>query len=132
MACPYFFPVEVRGGSPLLPLGGHWWGECRAQAESPSSELRGDWACNLGYARGECERFPSSDGPDAVRFAIAGDREGAPIIEYALERDHLPFAHGRLECLPACGNCSAPAEHPYVERLAWAYAERYRQLKEEC
>ena len=30
MSCPYFFPVDMRGGSATLPLGESWAGLCRA------------------------------------------------------------------------------------------------------
>jgi hypothetical protein len=53
--------------------------------------------CNLGYARGACARFPSTDGPDAVRFAIARDDGRSLQIYYVLERGHHPFDHGQIE-----------------------------------
>src|SRR6185436_3807782 len=103
MACPYFFPVERRSSAvgardAMLPLGDSWSGLCRAIPGALSipdeSALRP--LCNLGYARGACPRFPSADGPDAVRFTISRDAGDSIRIDYVVERDHHPFAHGRL------------------------------------
>ena len=47
--------------------------------------------CNLGYARGACDRFPDGDGPDAVRFTISRDEAVRSGIDYVIERDHLPL-----------------------------------------
>ena len=82
----------------MLPLGGRWRGMCRADVEAaaePEESMRP--VCNLGYARGVCRQFPAGDGPDAVRFTVTGDRGGSVGLYYVMERDHHPFAHGRLE-----------------------------------
>ena len=135
MACPYFFPVERRSSAAdvrdaMLPLGDSWSGLCRATAGPLStpdeSALRP--LCNLGYARGNCPQFPSSDGPDAVRFTISRDSGGTLGIAFVVERDHHPFAHGRLEYDAASGILSqAPGE--ILARQACAYAESYRRRK---
>ena len=82
----------------MLPLGGSWRGECRSEPGCPwhpdENTLR---LCNLGYARGACGRFPTLDGPDAVRFAIRADDGGSLRISWVMERDHHPFAHGAVE-----------------------------------
>src|SRR5579862_5843145 len=82
MACPYFSPVErlaLATGKrlPAAPLGDTWSGVCRA---APLDEWRPDAGtaqqlCNFGYARERCARVPG-DGPDAVRFSVANDRDG--------------------------------------------------------
>ena len=48
--------------------------------------------CNMGYARGECDRVPA-DAQDAVRFAYA-ERGVGP---WVLEAVHRPVAHGVSE-----------------------------------
>src|SRR5579884_712690 len=104
MACPYFHPREPLADSgdahaAMLPLGGAWRGVCRAVAgESwlPDSAGR-ERRCNLGYARGDCPRFPGDAGPDAIRFTISRDDGSALRMYYVAERDHHPFAHGPLE-----------------------------------
>ena len=135
MSCPYFDPVAPWGpGSgpenAMLPLGGVWDGLCRAV---PGEAWQPDRAtlqplCNLGYARGICARFPNGDGPDAVRFAVAGD-DGANVrLYYVIERDHHPFAHGRLDDLDGPpGNSS-----PLLARQAGAYIRSYLRRKREA
>ena len=86
----------------MLPLGDWWTGVCHAVPGAPQDaggigcDTSRGTTCNLGYARGECARFPEGDGPDAVRFTISS-HEGAAIgIYYVVERDHHPFAHGAI------------------------------------
>jgi len=83
----------------MLPLGDAWAGLCRAVPSEPyePDELALRLHCNLGYARGECARFPLDGGPDAVRFAIARDQGACISVGYVVERDHHPFAHGSIE-----------------------------------
>jgi hypothetical protein len=135
MACPYFDPIERRsnaceGRDAMLPLGDSWAGLCRAIPDHPAppedTSLR--TLCNIGYARGACSRFPAEDGPDAVRFTIARDAGDTVGIAYVVERDHHPFAHGRLEFLPATGTLAGvPAD--LLSRQALAYAASYRRRK---
>jgi hypothetical protein len=77
--------------------------------------------CNLGYARGECPRFPQGDGPDAVRFTISGDDAAGVHVYYVMERNHLPFAHGSLG--------EGAGADPTLARQAAAYVESYRRRK---
>ncbi len=92
MPCPYFLPREPLKDTrwaipPRAPLGVLCSGECHADAPTPAEHD----LCNIGYARGVCDRFPA-DGPvDAVRFHARG--EG---LLYVLERDHVPVEHGML------------------------------------
>jgi hypothetical protein len=135
MACPYFYPLEPRGRQTshdaLLPLGGHWTGICHAELDRPGSpddaSLRP--LCNLGYARGTCVRFPEGSGPDAVRFAIFRDEAGVIGISYVIERDHHPFAYGRLEYSADTAAFAVAPESGILARQAQAYAESYRRLK---
>jgi hypothetical protein len=135
MACPYFYPVERRTAScdvrdAMLPLGDPWDGLCRATPDDPSApdETALRPLCNLGYARGNCSRFPAGDGPDAVRFTISRDAEGSVGIYYVVERDHHPFTHGRLEFATASSTL-AGAPDETLARQAAAYAESYRRRK---
>ena len=80
-----------------MPLGDAWSGVCLAALDS---EWRPDARtmernCNFGYAREKCGRVPY-EVPDAVRFTIAFDRDGVIGVEWVMEKDHLPFAHGPL------------------------------------
>jgi len=135
MACPYFYPLEPRGRQTshdaILPLGGQWTGVCHAQPDAPTlpedAGLRP--LCNLGYARGNCARFPEGSGPDAVRFTIFRDEADSIGIWYVVERDHHPFAHGRLEYRADAGAFATPPQSAILARQAQAYAESYRRLK---
>ena len=144
MACPYFFPLRARPASPTLPLGDWWQGACHAAAGEPAEPpAGGDVCCNLGYARGQCARFPEGAGADAVRFTIAGHdsapegdqdgaRQGATVrIYYVAERDHRPFAHGALQYSVAASALAGPPASPLLARQAEAYAESYLRRKRE-
>src|SRR5262249_55283381 len=74
MCCPYFLPLEARTvaedvRNSMLPLGGFWTGVCEASCDDsgPLDDATLIRLCNLGYARGQCPRFPADGGPDAVR-----------------------------------------------------------------
>lgn len=135
MACPYFYPVEPRGRQAtrdaMLPLGDQWAGVCHAHPEQPSQpdETGLRPLCNLGYARGNCARFPTGMGPDAVRFAIFRDVAGTIGITYVVERDHHPFAHGRLAYSAEAAAFAEPPSSAILARQAQAYAESYRRRK---
>jgi hypothetical protein len=90
-----------------------------------------DTTCNLGYARGECARFPEGDGPDAVRFTISSHRGAVIGIGYVVERDHHPFAHGSLEYFTAAAIFATPPETATLARQAQAYVESYLRRKKE-
>jgi hypothetical protein len=133
MACPYFYPVEARAGSGMLPLGDWWKGECHAAPGAPQ-ETGGNGCetlCNLGYARGECARFPEGEGPDAVRFTISSHESTAIHIHYVVERDHHPFAHGRLAYSPAGAGFATAPDSVTVARQAQAYVESYLRRRKE-
>ena len=135
MCCPYFDPVAplIRGIGPenaMLPLGDAWAGFCRAV---PGESWQPDSAtlrplCNLGYAGGNCARFPSSDGPDAVRFAVSGDDGATVRLYYVMERNHHPFGHGPLEYPVQSGREDCPT---LLARQAGAYASSYLRRKRE-
>jgi hypothetical protein len=138
MSCPYFDPVAPEGSdsgpeNAMLPLGGIWDGLCRAVPGEPWQPDRATLQalCNLGYARGSCARFPSGGGPDAVRFAVAGDDGACVRLYYVMERDHHPFAHGPLD---NPDNLDGPAGNlsPLLARQAGAYISSYRRRKREA
>jgi len=116
----------------MLPLGGAWTGACRAvpdevfQPDEPTLRT----LCNLGYARGNCPRFPPDYGPDAVRFTISRDDGSSLRIYYVVERDHHPFAHGTIEYTPTGGALVSPPAEGLFMRQAQAYAESYLRRKQ--
>jgi hypothetical protein len=137
MACPYFYPVTAcgrAGENALLPLGDCWEGVCHATADTPwqpeEAALRP--MCNLGYARGNCSRFPENEGPDAVRFVIADDDGSRVKIYYVVERDHHPFAHGPLHFSRVPGEFDAAPSGEILTRQATAYVESYMRRKSEA
>jgi hypothetical protein len=131
MSCPYFYPVEPRASTAILPLGDRWAGVCRAVADLPwqPEEAIVGRLCNLGYARGTCARFPSGEGPDAVRFTVSGDQGASLRIDYVLERDHHPFAHGPLHYSVASAAFVDPPAGETMRRQAQAYVESYLRRK---
>lgn len=117
----------------MLPLGDCFTGVCRAA----SPEWKPDPSiarplCNLGYARGECDRFPSTDGPDAVRFTIASHEGSSLRLYYVLERDHHPFAHGPLQYSLDLQMFTAPALSDSLDAQARAYIASYLRRKSEA
>jgi hypothetical protein len=131
MSCPYFYPLEPRASTAILPLGDRWAGVCRAVPDlswQPDEAVQAR-LCNLGYARGTCARFPSGEGPDAVRFTVSRDQGDSLRIYYVLERDHHPFAHGPVECSVASGAFVDPLPGDTISRQALAYVESYLRRK---
>lgn len=98
MPCPFFEPREplewsAWPGKYRPPLGRPYDGLCRAVAGQPHKPDRGHAirCCNLGYARGACDRLPE-DSADAVRFSLT---RGGGLL-WVVEKSHLPLAHGSL------------------------------------
>jgi hypothetical protein len=117
----------------MLPLGDWWIGLCHAVPTAPQ-EAGGtccETGCNLGYARGACARFPEGEGPDAVRFTISSHERGVIHIGYVVERDHHPFAAGRLQYSPATNAFTEPPHPAPLARQAEAYVESYLRRKKE-
>jgi hypothetical protein len=113
----------------MLPLGDSWSGFCRAIPNQ--AHATADGCCNLGYARGNCGRFPAGEGPDAVRFTISRHENAGLRIYYVIERDHRPFAHGALDYSFAAGCVTTPVEPETVARQANAYVESYLRRRKE-
>jgi hypothetical protein len=139
MACPYFYPSSPQAAVPeprnaMLPLGDAWTGVCHAVPGSPCQPDPASTRplCNLGYARGRCDRFPSHSGPDAVRFTIQGDTGLSLHVYYVLERDHHPFAHGPLEYLLDTASFSHSPATESLDRQARAYIASYLRRKGEA
>jgi hypothetical protein len=129
MSCPHFYPTESRRGSALLPLGDSWTGQCHADPTHPA-QPENTLSCNLGYARGQCCRFPDDAGADAVRFTISHCDATGLLLYYVMERDHHPFAHGPLEYSFAAG--FAPIGNLLLLRQATAYVESYQRRKQDA
>ena len=136
MSCPHFYPVQPRpeshgSANAALPLGDAWDGICRAVPDQPwqPDDATLQPLCNLGYARGACNRFPEGDGPDAVRFTVSRHQNTAIRIYYVIERDHLPFAHGALEYSAADGAFTRTPDDATVSRQAQAYVTSYLRRK---
>ena len=138
MACPYFHAAKPRSQtdnfrSAMLPLGDAWEGVCQAVADSPwgPDETTLFHFCNMGYARGCCDRFPPGDGPDAARFTMAGDDQEGLHVYYVLERDHHPWSHGPLEFSRAGAAFLGPPTSETTVGLARAYVASYlRRISE--
>lgn len=99
LACPCFEPTarlpwSEWPGKFRPPLGAPYEGICHANGTElcrPVGQLLLT-GCNMGYARGRCDRVPA-DAPDAARFVYAG----ANVVRWVLETDHRPVAHGVSE-----------------------------------
>lgn len=110
MACPFFVPIkpadpESRTTS-RAPLGAVHEGRCEHGT--------GDWhrLCNFGYARRECDRFPSSYAYDAVRFSWRGDR-----LVYVLEANYAPAKFGYSDEI-AAGSTLALQAHAFARSVS--------------
>ncbi len=133
MACPFFLPAQkleiVLWPHPgRLPLGAGWSGACTApghEGACPTEDELKD-GCNLGYARG-CSRIPQERTCDAVRFHVAGDREGRLVLRYVCERKHLPVEHGTLEMDGARWVRTHPDAR--IQKMAECYVETYLERR---
>ena len=109
-----------------MPLGDVWSGVCRsgdtpfAPDDSTVTDL-----CNMGYARGRCPRFLDMAAADAARFMIARDEHQLIRIQYAIERDHHPHAHGAFDYTRTGGALAGPAVDALLESQALAYVASY-------
>ena len=128
MSCPFFYPTSrLDEGAwavpPRLPLGDAYDGECRAGAAPyhPDEPILRS-ACNTGYARGRCGRFPGETEIDAIRFHLASDAGTTLRIQYIFEKRCWPAGHGLLD-YPGGGE----PDHldPLVRRQGAAFAESY-------
>ena len=122
MPCPFFAPTkpaEWIGTYPRLPLGEAWEGECQVGEAGfePQGVLLFE-ACNTGYGRARCPRFPADSTRDSVRFHVAGDSQDKWKLIFVYERDCRPVEHGEIEVEKTSG----AAEGDVLMRQARAYA----------
>ena len=93
-----------------MPLGNLYNGQCAADPHAGISPDVVRSCCNLGYARGRCERAADADA-DAVRFCVHSNTGGAIVIAWAIERNHHPIAVGKADASePATGNAVLDAQ----------------------
>ena len=130
MACPLFEPTEPHPNDgpsdrPRPPLGRLWAGRCCAwdpPREAPEGVLLS--GCNLGYARGECERLPDG-AADAVRFSVVGADARFVQIRWLVERDTLPDNAGTAR-YEIAGRCWQGLDgDALLERQAAFYVRAY-------
>jgi hypothetical protein len=123
MPCPFFLPASrlIDFAPGPMPLGDSYGGECAVNpgALIPIDTLRR--CCNLGYARGMCERAAQAEA-DAVRFMIRSDSADSVLVAWSMERNHHPVAVGKV-AFPLA-DCSTP-----IERQARAYCDSYLRSK---
>jgi hypothetical protein len=131
MACPYFCPVEAKTegtglAEAMLPLGDLWEGVCCAVPDLPRAAEAAQWPlCNLGYARGQCPRFPASAETDAVRFALRTVDADELLILYSVERDHHPYQNGLLCYSISQGSLTGVTIAQTLQTQAEAYARSF-------
>lgn len=77
--------------------------------------------CNVGYARGECPRFPEDALADAVRFNIVSRTETTLELLYVLERAHLPVQQGRLVYSRETRTLAGADDQPVLHQQALAF-----------
>ena len=133
LACPFFFPTERAHDIALphparLPLGAAWRGVCQARSEQSAPNSQELQACNLGYAH-SCARLPEKRVCDAVRFGVVTESIGRVAIQFVLESQHLPVAHGRLE-YDRLGQMSASVHpEPRVQHMAECFLRSYLERR---
>jgi hypothetical protein len=113
MACPLFLPA-----SPLSGFSDLHDGRCAAERELPISSDTLRLCCNIGYARGVCERAAREE-VDAIRVLVKANRGGTIEVAWSMERNHHPVAVGSVE-VTGSASCDQP-----LERQARACAEAY-------
>ena len=131
VACPYFMPTVkfeaiAQPHRARLPLGDGWQGHCTAPGHegfAPGPEELAN-LCNLGYAR-PCAHLPQERAWDAVRFAVARDKENLVTVLYVCERDYRPAHHGTLDYDCAIGRWRAMHPDARIQKMAACYLECY-------
>jgi hypothetical protein len=99
VACPWFEPLHEassleRPAPARAPLGRLFTGRCHASpgqpvTPDPASHYE---ACNFGYGRATCSRFPASAEADAVRFSQHTGK-----LVWILEKNYAPLRHGIVD-----------------------------------
>lgn len=130
MACPLFVPTERADDlafphPPRLPLGASWRGACSAPGHEQTAlgniELE---SCNLGYAK-KCSRLPKERSCDAVRFAVAKDSTEAISLQFVLETEYLPTAHGILQFDRSSGDWTVKHSDDRIQKMAQCFLQSY-------
>lgn len=97
MSCPFFEPLapvlEPQFLNGRLPLIQEHEGMCHAGG---AHTLANGPACNHGYARGHCERFPQAEPSIALRYSVI--RLDGSELEFLCiaEENHAPVRSRRL------------------------------------
>ena len=109
-----FEPQQIWDGDDALkmrlPLGRAYRGRCHAPAAAGAQPLK---LCNLGYARGRCERFPPSHDVDANRFSRASDG----VVTWIEEAGHAPLRFG-------------PATGIAIGSVAWRQLQAFQESRD--
>ncbi len=84
--------------------------------------------CNLGYAK-RCSRLPAERQADAVRFALAEERNGILPVLFVCEREYLPVAHGELLFDTVTGSWLESHHDPRVQRMAECYVHARKERR---
>jgi hypothetical protein len=97
MSCPFFEPLspvlEPQFLHGRLPLIQEHEGMCHA---SGAGVFASGPACNHGYARGQCERFPAAEPSIALRYSVLR-RHGSELEFLCIaEENHAPVRSRRL------------------------------------
>jgi hypothetical protein len=118
MACPLFLPA-----TPLDDFSDLYAGTCAADTATSIAADTLRQCCNVGYARGVCERAGQSNS-DAFRFAIKAKREGMVEVAWSSERNHHPVAVGTLAVDGTTAGGTTAGGEP-LERQTYVYAMAY-------
>jgi hypothetical protein len=135
MACPWFSPRQPlansgAGPAPRAPLGELWSGLCCAPGYETES-VNAD-ACNTGYARSRCPRFPPDTPHDAVRFHVASENGDLIHLHYIYEKQWWPGDHGTLDYSRSLHAIEAATGTDVLRQQAAAFAASWiRKTTEE-
>jgi len=115
----------VPGASVHWPLLSPWKGDCHATgAQQPVESPETLHGCNFGYAAA-CPQLPADRPADRISFQVARDRDGALLLAYVLERDHLPVVHGTLLYDVGSGHWRSAHVNHILLRQAECYLSEY-------
>ena len=82
-------------------------------------------ACNVGYAGGQCDRFPTTSDADAVRFHVAADSEQVIRIQYIFEKNCWPLRHGAFEYSTVSDTVTGNLESEILRQQATVFIASY-------
>ena len=75
-------------------------------------------ACNTGYGRGTCDRFPSDAEADAIRFHVAASDDLTILVQCIRERDCWPAGSHTILYVRADKGFVGPIADPILQRQA--------------